>query len=402
MGFFKKDELRLLWPFYLESLIFSIIFIFPVFYILYFKNLGLSLFDIGLITSAWTIPGILFEIPTGAIADLFGRKFSSLLGKFLVSITLFCVFLVNDFKFLLLLFFLMGIFETFISGAYESWIVDMLRNKKRKDLIDVYFAKRHSFGGLSSFFIGFIGAFFVKKFGLIIIWPLSGISLFLSSIFLIFGKEHFIRKKQKVKEHIKEFIFHTKKSIKYSINHQAISLILLISMFMGIVIAFTGDMTWYPFLQSLGLQEYAFGYLFSATFVISIFLPYFIRPLVKKVGTNKKFLAIVTFFMTLFAFLVLFVNTLIGGIIIFFLFVSMWDFFHPANKTLFHMFAPGKMRATIRSLDNMLFSVLITISFPIVGFIADKIGPQKTIPLVVFFLIPIIILYTKIKEKPIK
>jgi MFS family permease len=402
MSFFKKDELRLLWPFYLEALVFRILCIFPIFFILYFRDLGFTLFNIGIITSMWSLPGLLFEIPTGAIADLFGRKFSTLLGKFLVSITLFSIFFFKDFKMILILFFLLGIFETFISGANESWIVDMLRYNKRKNLVDVYFAKRQSFGGFSAVLTGFIGAFFVKHFGLSIIWPISGISLFLSSCFLLLGNEHFIRKKQKVKEHIKDFVSHTKKSISYSINHHAISIILIISMFMGVVIAFTGDITWYPFLQSLGLQEHWFGYLFSATFVLTIFTPYFIKPLVKKVGTNKNFLAIVTSVMAIFVIIVFFVNSLIGGILVFFLFISMWDFFHPANRSLFHMFVPGKMRATISSFDNMLFSTLITIAFPIVGLIADRIGPQNTIPLAALVLIPVAILYSRINEKPIK
>jgi len=48
MIFFKKDELKLLWPFYFDALIISILFIIPAFSILYFLGIGLSLTQIGL------------------------------------------------------------------------------------------------------------------------------------------------------------------------------------------------------------------------------------------------------------------------------------------------------------------------------------------------------------------
>ena len=64
MKFFKKNELRLLWPFYLDALLATILYIFPAFSILYFKDIGLSLFQIGLLGSAMSLSIILFEIPT--------------------------------------------------------------------------------------------------------------------------------------------------------------------------------------------------------------------------------------------------------------------------------------------------------------------------------------------------
>ena len=78
--------------------------------------------------------------------------------------------------------------------------------------------------------------------------------------------------------------------------------------------------------------------------------------------------------------------------------MTTYDFFSPANMTLFQKFVPTPMRATIGSFNSMLMSLVTIISFPLVGFIADKIGPQKTIFIGAFVLIPMIIIYSKIKE----
>ena len=66
--------------------------------------------------------------------------------------------------------------------------------------------------------------------------------------------------------------------------------------------------------------------------------------------------------------------------------------------TLFHRFVPTPMRATIDSFRNMVMSLVVVISFPLAGFIADKIGPQNTIFIGAFIIIPIVIIYLRIKE----
>ena len=101
MSFFKRDELRLLWPFYLDCLVVSIFFLYPVFYILYMRDIGLSLFQIGLLASFTALAGVLFEIPTGAIADILGRKFSVILELFLSGLTIISIFFFKDFHTLL-------------------------------------------------------------------------------------------------------------------------------------------------------------------------------------------------------------------------------------------------------------------------------------------------------------
>src|SRR3989344_1277986 len=80
MKFFKQGELKLLWLFYLDALISPMLFFMPAFIIIYFRNLGFSLFQISLLTMMMPLLMLLFEIPTGAIADVYGRKFSVLLG----------------------------------------------------------------------------------------------------------------------------------------------------------------------------------------------------------------------------------------------------------------------------------------------------------------------------------
>lgn len=396
-NFFKKDELKLLWPFYTSN-IFYIFFIYSAFYVLYFRELGFSLLQIGAFISVGSLAGILFEIPTGAIADIYGRKFSSLLGTFLMGITIFLMFFFTNFYILLMLFFFLAVFYTFISGAEEAWTIDLLKSKRKKNLVDEFYVKDSSITNLSMFIAGIIGALIVAKFGLRSIWPVTGISIILMGITLSFGKEHFIRKKQHVKEYTKRFFKQTKDSYKYSLRNKAISLILFASFFWAISFGFSSDILWIPLLKNFGLKNYLFGFIFSATFALGIFSPFLARKLSRKTKGKKQFLIYILGFMCLLSFSVFFINSLIPLLLIYLVYLSCFDFFGPINRPFFQRFIPSKMRATITSFRQFIFS-LTGIFIPLlIGFLGDKIGPKFVIPLGIFVLIPVILLYNKIPE----
>jgi len=396
-NFFKKNELKLLWPFYTSNL-FYIFFIYSAFYVLYFRELGFSLLQIGAFISVGAIAGILFEIPTGAIADIYGRKFSTLFGTFLMGITIFLMFFFTNFYILLVLFFLLSVFYTFISGAEEAWTVDLLKSKKKERLIDEFYVKDPSIVNLSMFIAGIIGAIIVAKFGLRAIWPVTGLSIILMGITLSFGKEHFIRKKQHLKEHTKEFFKQSKDSYKYSKKNKAISLILFASFFWAISFAFSSDILWIPLLKNFGLQDYLFGFIFSATFALGIFAPFLARKWSRKTKSKKQFLIYVVGFMCLLSFSVFFINSLIPLLLVYFIYLSCFDFFGPINRPFFQGFIPSKMRATITSFRQFIFSITAIFTPLLVGFLADKVGPKLVIPLGIFVLIPVILLYNKIPE----
>lgn len=396
---FKKGELKTLWPFYLECLISPILLIYVAFYIIYFKNIGFSLFQIGLLFSSLALSSLLFEIPTGAIADIFGRKFSTLLGNFLSAICLCLVYFFNSFWIVLLLLFLFGASSTLISGASDAWVVDLLKSKKMDRLIKDYYIKRYSFSAISFILAGILGAILVKSLGMKTIWIASGISLFFSFFILSFGEENFTKRKINVKNNFLNVFNHTKKSIKYSFKNKILLNLLLLAFFASLLVSFVSVLTWQPFLKELGLKDYWFGYFFSLSYLPSVIIPYFISPLVKFFKGYANYLFVILCFMAFSLITVYFLNNLILGIIICIFFLSMWDFFNPAEKILFQYNTPSKMRATITSLESIFFSAGFVFIPPLAGIIADKIGAQNTIALGSIFLIPCLFLLWEIREK---
>src|SRR3989338_3064497 len=131
MKFFKHNELRLLWPFYLTAILSPILFFAPAFFVVYFGSLGLSAFQISILLMISPLFSLIFELPTGAFADVYGRKASVLASFFLATVCLMLLFFFTNFYALVVIFALLGIAQTFESCAYEAWVFDLLRREQK-------------------------------------------------------------------------------------------------------------------------------------------------------------------------------------------------------------------------------------------------------------------------------
>lgn len=398
MEIFKKGEFKLLWPFYLEYFIASVLFIAPAFYTIYFLNLGFSVFQIGLIIAASGLATLIFEVPTGAVADLYGRRFSVLLGYFLEGICMISLFFIKDFYAILLIFGLWGFGMTFSSGSKDAWIVDSV-NKTDKKIIHSFFSKQQFIINSGSILAGLIGALVVKVLGIRTIWLFTALAYLMSILLLyLFTKEDYKAKKIKMSESIHNIAAQTKSSFSYSYKHP----VLLYFFIAGIIFVFASglqaNLSWVPLLQELGMKDYYFGYLWSAMCLTIAISPIFSLKFFKK-GKERNFIITAIALGAIISLLILFAYNLIFALAILFLSLFFYHSKNPVQGAYFHKFIPSKLRATIGSIKGMITSFAYILALPLAGFLVDKIGARTTIVISAILAIPVIILYLKIKEK---
>lgn len=99
---------------------------FEPFIYLYFLAVGLSYFQIGLILSIREISTYIFEIPTGVIADTWGKKRSMLLCFFFYMISYTVYYLSGSFWLIAGASVLFGLGEAFRQGTHKAIIFDYL------------------------------------------------------------------------------------------------------------------------------------------------------------------------------------------------------------------------------------------------------------------------------------
>ncbi len=100
---------------------------FDAFFILFLLEKGLSYTEIGILYAVRELFIQVFEIPSGIIADTFGRK-KSLLGSFVAYIVSFLVFYYSDhFLLFLIAFIFYGLGDAFRTGTHKGMIMDYLK-----------------------------------------------------------------------------------------------------------------------------------------------------------------------------------------------------------------------------------------------------------------------------------
>jgi DHA3 family tetracycline resistance protein-like MFS transporter len=88
------------------------------------QTVGLDPLQLVLVGTALEVTAFIFEIPTGAVADVYSRRLSVIIGSFLFGLGFLVEGLFPIFGVVLLAQVIWGLGWTFISGAHDAWITD--------------------------------------------------------------------------------------------------------------------------------------------------------------------------------------------------------------------------------------------------------------------------------------
>jgi MFS family permease len=121
---------------------------------LFLLDAGLSLTQAFIANAAYTAGMVIFEIPTGVIADAFGRRLSFMLGAGTLLVTTLAYlglwYLEAGIWWWILVSALIGLGFTFFSGATEAWLVDALRATGYEGSVETVFGKGQAAGGAAT------------------------------------------------------------------------------------------------------------------------------------------------------------------------------------------------------------------------------------------------------------
>ena len=150
---------------------------------------------------ALSVTVLVMEVPTGVLADRWGRKPSVIIGGVLTALgwalVPLSVSLTGQGQLLggCGAFALAGIGMTMVSGAQEAWVVDNLVAAGRADLVDRYFARAHSFASLGGVAAGVLAlaillSLSVDRVLLDSLWYIAALGLLLAAGVGITVPEH--------------------------------------------------------------------------------------------------------------------------------------------------------------------------------------------------------------------
>jgi MFS family permease len=328
---------------------------------------GLTLSQIMLLNSWFMLCNFLLEVPTGTIADFFGRKISLILGSIFALIAAIVYVSKPSFYIFLLAEFLFAIAYTLHSGADESLAYDTLittgKTAESKKVLSGLEAFKLTGITLGALLGGFIGKYFgVTKPMLFYIIP-AGFSL----ITALFLKEPASPAKRESKQ---KYLAILKEGTLYFLKHKII-LTLTIEMAFSNALIFGIIWLYQPVLIRSNVPIQYFGVIHACAAGGQILFLSNITRLEKMVPSKRLFLVLTTILSGLgFIILGLSENILliIPAILITFTFGLPRL---PVFNSYIHKFVASEQRATILSFTSMVRTIFIVVANPIIGFFAD-------------------------------
>jgi MFS family permease len=122
---------------------------------LFLLDAGLTNFEAFAANAFFTAGMVIFEIPTGVVADTVGRKASYLLGTITLSVTTGLYWMLwlwhAPFVWWAIVSALLGLGFTFFSGAVDAWLVDALAFARYTGSLEAVFGKALVVTGISMF-----------------------------------------------------------------------------------------------------------------------------------------------------------------------------------------------------------------------------------------------------------
>lgn len=167
-------------------------------YTIFLQAKGLNLMEINLTNLVFMTSCFLLEIPTGAIADLWGRKRSIIAGAIIMAGGFFLYYLTASFWWFILAEIIGAFGSTCISGAMEAWAVDSLKHYNYDGDLEKIFQRREI--SQSAIIIGCLVGSMVGSQDLALPWLMSASGFLLLALFvaIYFPEKYFSRQNVKL------------------------------------------------------------------------------------------------------------------------------------------------------------------------------------------------------------
>lgn len=335
-------------------------------WVLYLGFKGMSLVEIGLLEGIFHVTGFISEIPTGALADLFGRKRMIIIGRITSLISAIIMLLSNSFAGFAIGFILSAWGYNLNSGSEEALIYDTLKILNKEDeylkingrinlIIEISQGLAVFVGGILSqvsFSISYITAIIIGIFSLVTSFNFTEVNI-----------------KEKYEEKI-TIVNHFKTSINILKNNK---ILLNILIFFPLIYTFSAIIYFYgqKFLSDLGYSRVYISIIFLFN-GISSSLGSVLSDRIYSRFKNRAWLTISIIISILIIFMGCITKKI--SILIFLLIGILTSILQPISSKMINSMVQSEQRATIISVESMFYSLMMIILFPVCGLMGDAIS----------------------------
>ena len=364
------------------------------FWILFLNQNGMSLLQIGLLESIFHTTGIIFEIPSGMLADRFSYKANLYISR-LTSILSSILMLTGQGNFWIyaIAMIINALSYNFDSGTSSALLYD---SAVEADLKDCYLKISSLMSGVSEAAISLgtvLAGLFVHGYLYVTYYIMIAVSIVVLILIWLIKEPDMKRQTDEVVT-IKKIILIVKKEIK---SNPSLFMWMMTFQFVGTM------MCMFYFYYQKQLPDLV-GWQISTVMLIGSVLNILAVSIASKIGemwhSFRLFPIVVS--LTGVAYVLSALGTSFMYILIYLTTKALYAMYQPIFYNDLQPYLPSSARATMVSVASMMFSLSMIIIFPIIGWLIDSFGFDQTfigLGLVLILLTPLLVIAFQVIRK---
>ncbi|MBN2259012.1 MAG: MFS transporter [Clostridiales bacterium] len=349
--------------FYLFSMFDELLILGPIIVIyLFFK--GLTFSQIMLLQSISALAIVVFEVPTGAVADKIGRKFSIASSKFVWIVSLLFYIFGNSFMLFAVAEILFSIGITLKSGADTALLYDTLKSLDRTEEFTAIQGKARSyiyltqgFGAIVASLIYSINEYLPMLFSI-------GFMVVAFMIILLFKEPIIEDKKGRYGD---KYFKHIMDSAKYVAHHPKIRSVMFFAMIFFAYMR-AGFWLYQPYMESVNIEVKYFGVFF---FIFNMIAAYASRNASRIMKYTKNHTLMMMLGLLAVSFLAMGASHIWLGALLILPQQMARGMYTPIINKYTNKHIPSNKRATVLSFISLAASLSAAVMLPLVGLMND-------------------------------
>ena len=334
--------------------------------VLFYQDNGMGMHEIFILKAIYSVAIVFMEIPSGWMADVWGRKKTLILGSILGS----AGFLIYSFSYGFLAFaiaeIILGIGHSFVSGADSALLFDSLKASGKTERYVKLEGRITSIGNFAEAIAGIAGGFlaaislrcpFYFQFGVASIAIPAAFTLLEPKI----HTTDQIHSLKKLVQNIKTTFIH----------HQDLRIAILLSSITGTA---TLTFAWFvqPFFKAINLPVEMFGIFWTALNLTVGVSSVFAHNFENFVGKKWSLISIIILLSVGYFFSGITISYF--GLAFLFLFYLVRGLATPILKNYINQYTGSEVRATMLSVRNFVIRISFAGIGPLLGYITDNIN----------------------------
>lgn len=367
--------------------------------ILFYLDRGLSLGQIMLLMSTFVFSLLIFEIPTGVVADRYSRKWSLAIGALLQVVVGVIILSTAYLPILFGAHVLVGLGAAFLSGAGEALIYDFLKQESREGDAQRVFGAGLSWDLIGGVVGAILAGLLVARFELAAaVWAHN--ALYISAAVVALWLDELTVQNHdsegasaaSIRSQLARLLADTRASFGIIIESRAVKALIAVGLTIGVV-SFLAEITFsQPYLVGFGLRPEHVAYAaaaFSAAAAVSAALSNRLSEILH--GDERRFMLIVLSMLVVG--LVMMVNAsaavvAIASLIL--IFIVAGGLAPPFLDTGVNRRIPSEHRASVLSIRSMAFGLLSFFLPPLFGFLADGYSLETSLDVFQWTFLPLV------------